>query len=117
MNRNEFIRKLKEVINNSELSNDTKSDQITQLCQKYEQGYGGSPLRKLLEQVQKETGFDMSQMLLMNEVGVIENKHGYSEVDYIDTDSIDCNNCNDADNDDNGNTDDGDASLTSSVLA
>ena len=43
MNRNEFIRMLKEVINNSAISDDTKTEQITQLCQKHEQGFGGAP--------------------------------------------------------------------------
>lgn len=114
MNRNEFIRALKEVINNPALSDDTKSNQITQLCQKHEQGFGGSPLKKLLDQVQKETGFDLSSMLLMNEVGLIENKRGYSEFDYVDTGDNDCSDHND---DDNGSNNEGGANTPSPVLA
>ena len=53
-------------------------------------------------------------MLLLNEFGVIKNKRGYSEFDYIDTNDNDCNDHND---DDNGNNNEGGANTPSPVLA
>lgn len=98
MSRNDFIKKIKKILGNPNLSDDEKSQMIFELCQKEEQGYGGMPLRKLLKQIEKETGCSLQDTVLYNELGGISKK---SESIYSNTNNTDGNN-NDDDDDNDG---------------
>ena len=112
MNRNEFKRFIVSIIKDETIPYDEKETTIAEACVKYEQGYGGAPLRKLLNQIAKD--YDESLLAsakLVNMFNGIKDKYGFSESSeiqdvlgsYIDT-NISNTNKDDDDGDDDNNS-------------
>ena len=127
MSRNEFKEFIKSIITSKTIPEGEKEDKITEACIKNEQGYGGVPLRKLLNQIAKELNDEkfLASAHLLNEMEGIMDKHGFSESSELQSDIIedakvninigDVKKYDEYDEDDGNDDNDGDSALLNPI--
>ena len=75
MTRNEAKKSIFEIIYDKTLSDDEKMEHVINRFCNLVQGFGGKRAKRFARQIQNETGFDMSGVELLCEIGVIEKKN------------------------------------------
>ena len=72
--RNEAKKELENIIQDNTLTNSQKDNLVIETYSQLEQGYGGRKASQLAKQIENKTNYDMSDCLMLNELGGIEKK-------------------------------------------